>query len=87
MTPVRPLNPLLSRFPLPMSEAEAKREGRRARARSLRLPDGHPYAAAPAWLPLQAALGFERARLALVRRRPLGAFVEIKAAGVQPRAG
>lgn len=76
MTPVRPLNPLLSRFPLPMSEADAKREGRRARARGLKLPDGHPYASAPVWLPLQAALRFERLRLVLARRRPLGTFVE-----------
>jgi hypothetical protein len=73
---VRPLNPLLSRFPLPMSEDEAKREGRRARRYAQQLPDGHPYAAAPTWLPLQAALRIERLRLVLTGRRPAGVFVE-----------
>lgn len=72
---VRPANPLLSRFPLPMTEAEAKREGRRARRSQLRLPYGHPYAAAPLWAPVSAALVFERLRLMFTGKRPFGSFV------------
>jgi hypothetical protein len=58
-----------------MSEAEAKREGRRARRSKLQLPNGHPYAAAPTWAPLPAALACERLRLALTGKRALGVFV------------
>lgn len=75
MSEVRPANPLLSRYPLPMTEAEAKREGRRARRSQLELPNGHPYAAAPTWLPAQLAIAFERVRLALAGKRPVGRFV------------
>lgn len=71
---LRPANPLLSRYPLPMTEAEAKREGRRARRSELQLPNGHPYAAAPTWMPLPMALFFERMRLTLARQRPVGRF-------------
>jgi hypothetical protein len=76
MPETRPLNPLLSQFPLPMTEAQARREGRRARKRSLRLPNGHPYAVAPTWVPLKAALAFERFRLRCRGQRPAGVFVE-----------
>jgi len=41
----------------------------------LRLPDGHPYAAAPLWLPLPMAVLLEKLRLFLARRRPIGRFV------------
>ena len=86
MTFHRPLNPLLSRFPAPMTEEEAKREGRRASRYAQRLPDGHPYAAAPTWLPLRAALRIERLRLMLTGRRPAGVFVE-RARSAERRSG
>lgn len=70
----RPVNPLLSRFPLEMSADEARREGRRARRTAQRLPDGHPYAAAPPWVPLPAALAIEKVRLVIGRRQAAGPF-------------
>jgi hypothetical protein len=72
---LRPANPLLSRFPLPLTEAEARREGRRARRSKLQLPNGHPYAAAPTWAPLPAALLFEQLRLKLGGKTAVGRFV------------
>lgn len=72
---LRPANPLLSRFPLPMSEAEARREGRRARRSELQLPNGHPYAAVPTWIPLRAASALEQLRLRLTRKSAAGRFV------------
>ena len=64
----RPINPLLSKFPAPMTAAEAKREARRARRLAFRLPDGHPYAIAPSFLPVRWAVVLERARLGLIRK-------------------
>ena len=75
MSELRPVNPLLSRYPLPMSEEDAKREGRRARRSNLRLPNGHPYTAAPTWLPVRAAISLELLRLMLAGKRPIGRFV------------
>lgn len=66
---------MLSRFPLPMSEAEARREGRRARRSELRLPNGHPDAAVPTWIPLRAASALEQLRLRLTRKSAAGRFV------------
>jgi hypothetical protein len=57
-----------------MTEAEAKREARRARRYAFRLPDGHPYAVAPSFLPLRFAVALERARLAVAARRPRHSF-------------
>lgn len=68
MTELRPIDPLLSLYPLPMSPRRARHEARRARRSSLRLPDGHPYAVAPPWLPHALAQRFERVRLAVKAR-------------------
>jgi hypothetical protein len=83
---VRPLNALLSRFPAPMSAERAKKEGRQARQAGHRLPDGHPYAYAPAWLPLDKALTVERWRLALLGKKPAGTFREDRTVRTHRRA-
>jgi hypothetical protein len=64
-----PINPLLSKFPAPMTAAEARREARRARRRAFRLPDGHPYAILPSFVPVRLAAALERARLGLALKR------------------
>jgi hypothetical protein len=70
MSDVRPFDPLLSDYPLPLSERRAKWEARRARASDLKLPNGHPYAVLPAWVPYARATQFEALRLKLLGKKP-----------------
>ncbi len=71
---MRPINPLLSRYPLPLSEAEAREDARRARRKGQRLPAGHPYCWAPTVLGLDMAARLERVRVHLVAMwdQPMG---------------
>lgn len=51
-----PRDPLISRYPEPMTAGEARREVRRALQLRRRVPLGHPYGVAPTWLPYPLAL-------------------------------
>lgn len=50
-TGLRPVDPGLSQFPLPMSARRARHEARQARRLRLELPLGHPYRNIPTWMP------------------------------------
>lgn len=48
---VRPIDPLVSRYPLPLSAQRAKHEASQARRNHVALPKGHPYRWLPLWVP------------------------------------
>jgi len=48
---LRPIDPLVSRYPLPLSAERARREAMQARRNRLKLPKGHPYRWLPTWVP------------------------------------
>lgn len=50
-----PRDPLISRYPAPMTAAEARREVRRAAQLRRRVPLGHPYGLVPLWTPYPIA--------------------------------
>lgn len=50
-TNLRPYDPAISNFPLPMSAKRARFEARNARRQRLLLPKGHPYRWLPIWVP------------------------------------
>lgn len=50
-----PVDPEVSRFPLPMSARRARFEAQRAHSHHLKLPKGHPYALVPRWTPYPLA--------------------------------
>jgi len=51
VTDLRPVDPLVSRYPLPLSAERARREAMQARRNRLKLPKGHPYRWLPTWVP------------------------------------
>lgn len=60
-----PLDPDVSRYPLPMSARRARFEAQRAHSHRFRLPKGHPYALVPRWIPYPIAqlIGFIHQRM------------------------
>ncbi len=56
MDEVRPVDPLVSRYPLPLSAERARHEAIQARRKGLKLPKGHPYR----WLPTFVPYGMAR---------------------------
>lgn len=59
---VTPIDPWISRYPLPMSARRAKFERKRAQAIGVRLPRGHPYRILPSWVPYFIARLFAGAK-------------------------
>jgi len=55
MDDVRPIDPLVSRYPMPLSAERARHEASQARRHGLRLPKGHPYRSLPLWVPYEVA--------------------------------
>ncbi|HWJ72942.1 MAG TPA: hypothetical protein VNX29_07235 [Kaistia sp.] len=55
MDELRPFDPAVSQFPLPMSAKRAQFEARNARRQRLHLPKGHPYRRVPVWMPYGVA--------------------------------
>ena len=55
MSDLRPYDPAVSQYPLPMSSKRAQFEARNARRLRVQLPKGHPYRRIPAWLPYSVA--------------------------------
>lgn len=55
MGDVRPIDPLVSRYPLPLSAERARHEAGKARRNGLVLPKGHPYRWLPLWVPYGVA--------------------------------
>ncbi len=55
MAEVRPVDPLVSRYPLPLSVERARHEAIQARRKGLRLPKGHPYRWLPTFVPYGVA--------------------------------
>lgn len=62
MTLIRPVDPAVSIYPLPMSARRARFEARNARRHRLRLPKGHPYRSLPTWLPYKLAILISRSQ-------------------------
>lgn len=48
---LRPIDPLVSRYPQPLSAERARFEAQQARRKAVRLPKGHPYRSLPTWFP------------------------------------
>jgi len=48
---LRPHDPIVSVYPLPLAAQEARDEARKARRLRKRLPPGHPYRRLPLWMP------------------------------------
>jgi hypothetical protein len=48
---LRPYDPIVSLYPLPLSPERARDEAKRARRLGKKLPLGHPYRGLPLWLP------------------------------------
>lgn len=48
---VRPIDPVVSRYPMPLSAERARFEALQARRKAARLPKGHPYRWLPTWIP------------------------------------
>jgi hypothetical protein len=55
MDEVRPIDPLVSRYPMPLSAERARYEALQARRKGLKLPKGHPYRWLPTFVPYGAA--------------------------------
>ena len=55
MDDVRPVDPLVSRYPLPLSAERARHEAHQARRKGLKLPKGHPYRWLPTFVPYGTA--------------------------------
>ncbi len=51
----RPVDPVVSNYPLPMSARRARFEARRAKRNRLMLPKGHPFSGVPTWFPYSLA--------------------------------
>ena len=60
MTSVRPVDPAVSIYPLPMSARRARFEAKNARRHRLTLPKGHPYRSLPVWVPYTLAILISR---------------------------
>lgn len=52
---LEPSDPIVSLYPLPLTEERAKDEAVRARRLNKKLPRGHPYRRLPLWVPLWLA--------------------------------
>jgi hypothetical protein len=48
---LRPADPIVSLYPLPLSPERARDEAKRARRLRKKLPLGHPYRNLPLWVP------------------------------------
>ncbi len=60
MSDLRPYDPSVSQYPLPMSAKRAQFEARNARRQRLVLPKGHPYRRVPVWMPYSVAKALTR---------------------------
>jgi len=60
MGELRPSDPAVSQYPLPMSAKRAQFEARNARRQHLSLPKGHPYRRLPPWMPYGLAKTLSR---------------------------
>ncbi len=49
--PLRPHDPIVSIYPLPLDAALAREEAQKARRLRKKLPPGHPYRKLPLWTP------------------------------------
>lgn len=73
MRELRPIDPLISNYPLPMSARRARFEAKRAHRRRLNLPKGHPYYRVPWWLPYRLAVIIARLRFGSTGRQTTSA--------------